>query len=290
MLSAQRIVYAKCDKKCRFLHTRIEMNQEKVVQYIDQLQSQGKYSFTRQEVLQKTKQPLRAVRRALERLQQKKRVVLVTRGFYVIVPLEYRESGILPAEWFIHQLMEYMELPYYVGLLSAAALHGAAHQRVQEFQVLTNRQLRPILAKGLMIHFLVKKNLDVSSGVIQVKSETAYIRVSSPELTAIDLIKYSKAAGGLNNIATIFLELSETINGDELLKLARKERSTVFIQRLGYLLDHLGFESKTESLAQWLSGQKIHPVLLDPAQKKGKSLLNKKWKLIENQTIEAESL
>lgn len=264
------------------------MNHEKVVFFIDQLQSQGKYSFTREDVLQKIKQPLYAIRRALERLQQKNRVVLVTRGFYVIVPLEYRESGILPAEWFIHQLMEYLGLPYYVGLLSAAVLHGSAHQRVQEFQAVTDRQMRSILTEGLKIHFLMKKNLDVSSGIIQVKTETGYIRVSSPELTAIDLLRYSKAAGGLNNIATIISELGERINADELLKIVRKEKSLVFVQRLGYLLDYLGFESKTEPLAQWLSGQKSHPVLLDPAQKKGKSPINKKWKLFENQTIEAE--
>jgi predicted transcriptional regulator of viral defense system len=264
------------------------MNQEKVRLFIDLLQSRGKYSFTSQEVLQKTKQHRRAVRRALERLQQKRRIALVSRGFYAIIPLEYKASGILPAEWFIHQLMDYLKLSYYAGLLSAAALHGAAHQKPQEFQVIVKKQLRPIKVNGLRVRFFVKKNPNLSSGIVQVKTETGYIRVSGPELTAIDLMKYAKPLGGLNNIATIISELGERISTDELIKVTREEKSMVFIQRLGYLLDQLGFESKTDNLAQWLSEQKVRPVLLDPAQKKGKFLLNKKWKLFENQTIEAE--
>jgi predicted transcriptional regulator of viral defense system len=136
----------------------------------------------------------------------------------------------------------------------------------------------------------MKKNLDVSSGTIQIKTETGFLKASGPELTALDLIKYPIASGGLGNIATILLELAEKIRPDELILIARKEKSFVYIQRLGYLLDHLGFASKTESLTQWLLKQKPHPVLLDPAQSKGESSFNKKWKLFENQIIEAESL
>jgi len=267
-----------------------KMNQEKISLFIDQIQSQGRYSFNLEEIIQKTRQIERAVRRALERQQQRSRIVLVSRGFYVIVPLEYRESGILPPEWFIHHLMAHLSLPYYVGLLSAAALHGAAHQRPQEFQVLIEKQLRPILVKGLSIRFFMKKNLDVSSGTVQIKTETGFLKASGPELTALDLIKYPVGSGGLGNIATILLELAEKISADELILIAHKERSFVYIQRLGYLLDHLGFASKTESLAHWLFKQKAYPVLLDPAQTRGESSFNKKWKLFENQIIEAESL
>jgi predicted transcriptional regulator of viral defense system len=264
------------------------MKHEQAGAFIDQLQTRGKYSFSIQDVLHKTKQSRRTVNRALERLQKKRRIVLITRGFYAIVPLEYKESGVLPAEWFIHQLMDYLKLPYYVGLLSAAAVHGAAHQRPQEYQVIIRKQVRPIQVNGLGKHFFVKKNLDLASGIVSIKTETGYIRVSGAELTAIDLVKYSKAAGGLDNIAAIIAELGERINGDELGRIAKKEKSPVFIQRLGYLLDHLGFESKTESLVRRLSEQEARPALLDPTQKKGKSLLNKKWRLLENQKVEAE--
>ncbi|MGB7295463.1 MAG: type IV toxin-antitoxin system AbiEi family antitoxin [Candidatus Aminicenantales bacterium] len=266
------------------------MKREKVGLLVDQLQSRGQYSFSIKDVLAKADQPSRTVRRSLERLQQKGRISLITRGFYTIIPLEYKESGVLPAEWFIHQLMDYLKLPYYIGLLSAAALHGSAHQRPQEFQVIISQQRRPLRIDGLRIRFFSKKKLDLSSGIAQIKAETGYLLVSGPELTAIDLLKYSNSVGGLNSLATVIAELGEGINADELLKVARKTKNLVFLQRLGYLLDHLGFESKTGGLVRWLSGQKTYPVLLDPAQKKGKSLFNKKWKLSENQKVEAELL
>ena len=45
----------------------------------------------------------------------------------------------IPADWFIAELMQFLDLPYYVGVLSAAALHGAAHQQAQEFHVVVPR-------------------------------------------------------------------------------------------------------------------------------------------------------
>jgi len=266
------------------------MNQEKVNRLIDQIQSQGRYSFAREEILLKSGQSIHAVRRTLERLQQKGRIVLVSRGFYVIIPLEYREGGILPAEWFIQDLMNHFGLLYYVGLLSAAALHGAAHQRPQEFQVLIEKQLRPISVKGLKLHFFAKKKLDVSFGIVQIKTETGFFKASNPELTALDLVKYQEASGGLGNISAVLAELGEKINGKELLVISRRQKSLVCIQRLGYLLDHLGHESKTEESALWLSKQKSYPVLLDPSGRRGKSPFSKKWRLFENQAIEAEIL
>ena len=266
------------------------MNHEKVSLLVDELQSRGQYSFTREEILRKSGQSIRAVRRALERMQQKGRIALVSRGFYVIIPLEYREGRILPAEWFIHQMMGFLKLPYYVGLLSAAAIHGAAHQKPQEFQVLVNKQLRPVHVNGLRIHFVMKNNLKITSGIIQTKTETGYIQVSGPELTALDLMKYPRISGGLDNIATVLSELGEKIRPDELLLVAREEKSLVYVQRLGYLLDYLDFESRAESLASWLSAQKPNQVLLDPAHPRGKSTFNKKWRLFENLSIEVEHL
>ena len=62
----------------------------------------------------------------------------------MIVPLEYLHAGGPPPSLFIDDLMKAMERPYYVGLLSAAALHGASHQQPQEFQVFSDRPIRPI--------------------------------------------------------------------------------------------------------------------------------------------------
>ena len=42
---------------------------------------------------------------------------------------ENRVAGAPPASWYIDDFMKAIGAPYYVGVLTAAALHGAAHQQ-----------------------------------------------------------------------------------------------------------------------------------------------------------------
>lgn len=75
------------------------------------------------------------------------------REFYVVVPPEYRATGSPPASWFIDELMRHLEQPYYVGLLSAAAIHGASHQQPMTFQVVTSRSTREMRTGKVIIRF-----------------------------------------------------------------------------------------------------------------------------------------
>jgi len=102
-------------------------------EYVDRLQQSGLYTFTRERALSDLSLSAIAVRRAAGRLLAQGRLVVPRRGFFVVVPLEYRSAGAPPPPWFIDALMRFHGQPYYVGLLSAAALHGAAAQQPQEF-------------------------------------------------------------------------------------------------------------------------------------------------------------
>ena len=96
--------------------------------YIDSLEARGRYHFTTDEVAKALGVTPVAARASVPRQRQKGRIAAPHRGFFVVVPPEYRLLGCLPAEQFVPQLMKHLGLAYYVGLLSAAALHGAAHQ------------------------------------------------------------------------------------------------------------------------------------------------------------------
>lgn len=74
-----------------------------------------------------------AVKKALQRAKQKKGIALIRKEFYIIVPPEYRQLGILPPVLFIADLMRFLNRNYYTGLLNAAVFYGAAHQQPQEF-------------------------------------------------------------------------------------------------------------------------------------------------------------
>ena len=68
----------------------------------------------------------------------------VYKGFYVIIPPHYAAKRMVPPIYYIDQLMSYLNKPYYISLLNAAEIHGAAHQRPQKFQSLLFRNQRTI--------------------------------------------------------------------------------------------------------------------------------------------------
>jgi hypothetical protein len=97
--------------------------------WVDNLQASGKYAFLRREALAESGLSGEAVKKALQRLASRGRIAKAKDYFFVVVPLEYATAGGPPASWFIHDLMAGMERSYYVGLLTAAGLHGAARPR-----------------------------------------------------------------------------------------------------------------------------------------------------------------
>ncbi len=141
------------------------------------------------------------------------------RGFFVIVPLEYKSAGAPPASWFIDDLMRFHDLPYYVGLLSAVSRHGAVAQKPHEFQVITNRQLRPAPAGRGRIRLFMKTSVDWTP-VAAMKTETGSMRASTPEATAVDLVRYAGHAGGWSNVAEVLSDLAEIIHPDRIAETA----------------------------------------------------------------------
>ena len=128
----------------------------------------------------------------LNRLAKKGLVASPARGFYVIVPPEYRRIGCLPADQFIPALMERLQRPYYAALLSAAQYHGAAHHRPQAFQVALAGNRRSISCGTVEVSFIARKRIaDVP--VQSFNTPRGTILASSVEATAIDLVGYEKA-------------------------------------------------------------------------------------------------
>lgn len=255
--------------------------------YVDSCQANGQYSFTREQALGALFLSDEAFRKAVQRLIAKKRLVVPRRGFYVILPLEYIHAGALPPDWYVDALMRFSRQQYYVGLLSAASLYGAAHHQPQQFQIITSAHLRPVLVGRVQLCFYEKRRIK-STPVVEMKTETGSMHVSTPEATAIDLLRYPDAAGQLANIANVLAELAEKIDGERLMKLAMKENDVALIQRLGYLLTHVGAQSLSEPLAQWVSSQQPRYTGLQSAAPTKKATKDKRWRLLVNDDIEVD--
>ncbi len=79
--------------------------------YVDGLVAAGRYAFTLREAQAALRGSAAGVRLALNRLARQKRLASPARGFYVIVPPEYRALGCLPADQFIPALMKQLDVP-----------------------------------------------------------------------------------------------------------------------------------------------------------------------------------
>jgi predicted transcriptional regulator of viral defense system len=204
---------------------------------------------------------------AAERLQRRGQLIRPRRGFYVVVPPQHAVMGAPPPEWYIDALMRHERRPYYVGLLTAAAAHGASHQATMEFQVVTNKLLPDIEAGRTRIVFSYRKDMGaVSAGIEDRKTPSGYMKLSSPELTALDLVRYPHSGAGLDNIATVLSELAERLQPKKLASLSRAFEKAV-AQRLGYLLARLGHSQIAETMFAALSARGPLPwVELDPRQ------------------------
>src|SRR6202521_4183426 len=120
-------------------------------QYVESLAATGRYHFDSREAQSALGVSAAAAKVALHRLAKQLLIASPARGFYVMVPPEYRSLGCLPADQFIPALMKRFDLPYYAGLLSAAQYHGAAHHRPQEYQVMVGKSRRPIVCGAVRV-------------------------------------------------------------------------------------------------------------------------------------------
>lgn len=253
--------------------------------WVEQLQARGRYTFTRDQAESQTERSFVAVQTALRRLKEQGRVVSPRRGFYVVVPPEYRSTGSPPASWFIDDLMSYLSQPYYVGLLSAAAIHGASHQQPMVFQVMTSVPTRDVRAGNITIRFSMNSKTQ-QMPVTEKQTETGTMRVATPETTAFDLVRYRASAGHLSNVATVLGELAEQIDARALVSIAQLV-SPPDAQRLGYLLDAVGERELADPLAEWVKAQRRHIVLLSPGEP-GHRKINRRWHVRPNVELEVD--
>ncbi len=254
--------------------------------FVEALQARGRYTFTRAEAMNDVTRSDLALGAALRRLKQKGRIASPRRGFYVIVPVEYRDAGCPPANWFIHDLMRFLSQPYYVGILSAAAIHGAAHQQPMLFQIVTDRPTRPARAGRVRIGFHMGRHVETAP-VVEIQTETGSMRVSTPEATAFDLVRFAPSAGHIGNVMTVLQELVEKIDPQALTSLADLYAISD-IQRLGYLMERIGENRLADPLAGRLKARRYRPILLAPGQAKGNAPSDPQWRVIPNETLEAE--
>lgn len=252
----------------------------------DRFLAEGRYAFT----VADTAEALGGVSRQaavenLVRLQKRNEVFSPAKGLYVAIPPEYRSWGVVPADWFVDDLMRHLRRPYYVALLSAARIHGASHQAPQVFQVMTTTaRIRDREIGRVRLRFYGSKNVEEDK-VERVTVPTGYAVVSAKETTVVDLVSHYRDVGGYGNVATILREIGE-LNGSEVARVAAR-RGRAVVRRTGWFVEQFGKTDDLEALKQAARVDVGEPSPLDPSgPRRGKT--DRGWRLRVNRTVEPD--
>ena len=253
---------------------------------IDKL-SNGHYFFTKEEALRELSLNNRQFLQQAKRLSHIQKVHKIIEGFYMIIPDEYKNLGSLPPHWIIGPYMSYLKQDYYIGLLSAAWMYGVTHQQPMTLQVITNKPKRLIKLPRGSIEFHVNKFIILSKKE-EISTPTGYALISTKEQTILDLVRFQKQAGYLNNVATIIKDLAPQISIKLFSDVISLSQDKSALQRLGYILEFLNYMHLADIVYKELSHRSYQMIPLKPDVLSRDGDRIKKWKLIINDPIEIE--
>jgi hypothetical protein len=254
---------------------------------VDRVQSEGRYTFTADEVEASVPLTTKGRESAVRGLVASGRIVrpLPRHGFYVVVPPEFRTMGAPPLAWYIDPMMRFLgEHDYYVGLLTAAEWQGASHYAVQVAQIVVTGRIRPMKVGRERITFVTDENASFAA-VEERMTEAGPVRVSTPEATALDLVRHLARIGDMAILATAISELPLTPKG--IVKALYDTAEVTAVQRLGYLLEKAGKVREAAVAERWLSERPYRVRSLDPrSATSAGEIVVPPWKIRVNAYVE----
>lgn len=260
-----------------------------IAEYINELLSQEEYSFSWDELMHNSTRTKYSLTNELSRLVDKKQVINLRQGFYLIIPPRYSKLKTLPISLYIDKLFKYLNKDYYVGLYSAAKFHGASHQQIQKDYVIASMPSNHNIKKeDLAIDFFNITNWP-KKNIIKKKSDAGYFNISSPVLTMVDLVHHHLKIGGLNRMMAIIEELAEELMIEDINDLLSWYPYKSTIQRTGYLLQQLEVESRLiDPFHHYLKSKKYFPILLSPKKGQKAGRVDNVWKVDVNLELESD--
>ncbi|RFN60277.1 type IV toxin-antitoxin system AbiEi family antitoxin [Marixanthomonas ophiurae] len=248
------------------------------------------YAFTYAQIVQAyADKSETSVQSDLKYATQKGDIIPLRHHFYLIIPPRYSRFGKLPIELYVNGLFEYLDRKYYVGLYSAAKFYGAGHQQIQKEYVLHNKApLLSITKSTIHIDFITVSNWP-QKNVASRKGDAGMFNISSPCLTAVDLIYHQTKVGGLNRMLSVLEELTEEMRWEDAKDLLSWYPHKSVLQRLGFLLNEINPESDIANLIyEHLKTKKFYPVLLSPRSSEKAGAVENRWKVAVNIKMESD--
>jgi hypothetical protein len=249
--------------------------------FIETRLASGGIAFSLPELVKETGLSVTAARNQLLRLGRRVVRVAPMQPFFLIVSPEHKVIGAPPVAWWIDDYFKWLRHPYYLALQSAAATYGSSPQAIQVTQVMTDSARRPIIVGRLQVRFFVKRGIERTL-TQPLANAHAPLRVSTPEATAFDLIRYAPRIGGIGRAMETLVPLLPLMRIPEMKRVLEAENETSTAQRLGYMIERSGNSKLARVVHEWLpSNMPLVPLVLTAA-KRGKVSVIERWRLFNN--------
>ena len=210
--------------------------------WIDTLPQDRQAAFTMREALDGTGMSHGAFLDAAGRMQRKGSLRRVRKGFYLPIRPVHRPHGSPFAVEYIDALMAHEGCEYYLAGLSAAGRHGAGYHAAGAMHVVASKRLPNLTIGETGIDFTYRSDFGPVRPFIEQsyamrgerEMDRAPIKVSSPELTLLDLVA---GVGAHDNNANVANMICRYLDPERLAACSALFPRAV-VQRTGYLLDH----------------------------------------------------
>ena len=160
----------------------------------------GNYGFSLADLVRETGLSDRNAKNQLRRLRGRTSKVARWQPFFLVNDPADKASGAVSYDRWLDDYFAWLGRPYYLGLQSAAAIHGSQPQALQTIQIVTNVPRREARVGRQKLRFFVKSDC-AASAVQQAPRAFAPMKVSTPETTAFDLVRYAPRLGGIDRTA-----------------------------------------------------------------------------------------
>ena len=186
--------------------------------------------------------PYRNAKLIVSRLMGKGWLIALSRGTYLIVPLEAGVEGRYSEHEFV--IASHIVKPYYVGYWSALQYHGFTEQVPATVFVVTTRHVinrsRVILDSRYRIVTVAEKKFFGFNGVMLANST---VNISDKAKTIADCLDHPEYCGGIGEAAKALWTAREGVGVADVADHGCMMGNSAILKRLGYLAELLGLET-----------------------------------------------
>jgi predicted transcriptional regulator of viral defense system len=240
---------------------------------------QGKRIFTYDDAVKVYGSSNRRLRELLSSLVKRGWLQRIEKGKYLVLPFEAGRER----EWTEHEFIiaSYLIEPYYIGFRRALNYYGYTEQISRTVYIAsTQRKFKSTLEISGVTYHLVNMPERKFFGFQQIIINGYKINISEPEKTIVDCLDQVRYCGGIPEIAKALWYGKDELDFTKMAEYSRRNGNRASSQRLGYLIEILGFKAEraVDILLQSLSTR--YAPLDTLSEPKGKYL--ERWKVIAN--------